>query len=571
VGLVIGAGAAAALWKTGHGMLRPLGAAAGVLGAAAGFASARRRRWDDTDVALYLDAKLDAEEAIATAVELDGKRDDELVHDAHVVVISQATRALAQATRAQVRAPLFRPWHAALPVAGAAIAYMSVIPLPKALPGAAPPPGVDRVQLADVAGLEKIIKLSEIDARDEAQKERFRKLADEARRMQDKIRAGTARREAQADIAKLRDAITAERLSLGDGEQRAGMESALGKLGENPDLKNAEKALGDRDMVGLDEEMERLANKLEKSARQRAQKTLEEAADAAKKAGAKDVAKELEQQKRRMMERGKKADKLRELAQELGSALRPEGKEALEDWNRSGSGEDAQKLADALEKGLEKLTPEQRRRLTESLKKQIEKTPEEGIGKGPSKQQLKDLAEQLGTPEGQKQLEEELKHMAEAPEPGSDEAERQKALDNAEEGAGEAEGQLGGGAPMPIPVAGSSGKDGKSSPSKSAKDGMNGTDAQPGHSDGGGPGSHKGQTGVVEGGEMKARASAMLNKGKPMPGIVMGRGAARAGETANIVGTGALGAAAPGEVGGMDRSEVPEEYREQVGRYFQPK
>ena len=42
------------------------------------------------------------------------------------------------------------------------------------------------------------------------------------------------------------------------------------------------------------------------------------------------------------------------------------------------------------------------------------------------------------------------------------------------------------------------------------------------------------------------------------------------GETANQVGSGALGAVGPAEVGGMERSDVPEEYREQVGRYFSP-
>jgi hypothetical protein len=56
-----------------------------------------------------------------------------------------------------------------------------------------------------------------------------------------------------------------------------------------------------------------------------------------------------------------------------------------------------------------------------------------------------------------------------------------------------------------------------------------------------------------------------------MPGIVMGRTSARPGETANVQGTGALGAAGPNEVGAIERSDVPEEYREQVGRYFQPK
>jgi hypothetical protein len=55
-----------------------------------------------------------------------------------------------------------------------------------------------------------------------------------------------------------------------------------------------------------------------------------------------------------------------------------------------------------------------------------------------------------------------------------------------------------------------------------------------------------------------------------MRGTSLGRAPARAGETANQRGTGALGKVAPKEVGGVQRSEVPQEYREQVGRYFQP-
>ncbi|MEO7328961.1 MAG: hypothetical protein ABI193_10305 [Minicystis sp.] len=562
IGLLIGAGVSAAAWQTRHGSLRPSGAAAGLLGAAVGLFVARKKRWSDPHVALYLDGKLDADEAISTAVEMETRADDE--RPARAVVLSQATQALAGATRKRVRAPMLRPVHLALPLAAAAIVWVSTLPLPPAKASTLPPPGSDKVQLAQVAGLEKIIKLGEVDARDEAQKERLKKLAEEARRIREKLREGAEKREVQADIAKLRDSITAERLSLGDGQQRAGMESALGKLGENPNFKDAEKALGDRDLVKFDEEMERLANKLEKNDREQAKKTLEDAAEAAKKAGAPDVAKELEKQKQLLDERSKKGEKLRELAKELGEGLPEEGKEALKDFAGSGSGKDQQKLAEELDKALGKMTPEQRKQLAENLKKKMAAAPEEGGGKGPSKKQLKEMADQLGTPEGQKQLEDELKKMAEEPAPGSEEAERQKQLGEAEEGAGEAEGEVNG-TPMPMPVAGQGeGKDGKD-----GKDGKG--EGQAGHSEGGGPGDHAGQTGVIEGGDLKSRANAKINKGKPMPGRVMGRSAGKAGDTANLGGTGALGQAAPGEIGGVERSDVPEEYREQVGRYFQPK
>jgi hypothetical protein len=575
VGLLVGAGASAALWQTRHGALRPAGVAVGLLGAAAGLGLARRRRWADADVALYLDARLDADEAIATAHELtrhDGGTSEvppslpDGTHDpARAVVVSRAASALGRATPGAVRPPVLRPWHAALPVGAAAIGWISIAPLPPLPPGAPAAPGTGTVQLARVDGLEKVIKLAQASARDEAQRERLKKLAEEAKKLRDKLKDGIEKRQAQDEIARLKDGILAERLSLGDGQQRQGMESALGKLGEDPALKNAQKALGDRDLVRLDEEMERLANKLESADRRRAQQTLEDAAEAARRSGAPDVARALEEEKRRLAELGKKADRLRALAKELGDALDDEGREALQDFDRKGGGKEAQKLAEELDEALGKLTPEQRKKLAENLKKKMTEAPgqqgdpEEGLSPG----DLKDLADQLDTPEGQQQLEDALKKMAEDPAEGSEEGERQKRLDDAEEGAGEAEQQLGG-VPMPMPGGGGQ-------PSPGQRSGPPGGTPLAGHTEGEGPGSHHGRTGVVEGGEMRARAAGRLGKGRPMPGVVMGRSPGRAGDTANTVGQGGLGSAAADEVGGVERSDVPEEYREQVGRYFQPK
>jgi hypothetical protein len=204
LGLVLGAAGSAAAWKTRHGLLRPTGAALGLLGAAAGFAVARRRRWSEGAVALYLDGKFGAHEAIATAVELDAPREDageDGGDDARAVVISQATEALAQATPQRVRAPWSSPWQAALPLGAAAIAYVCTLPLPPAPPAPALPPGAGTVQLAEVRGLEKIMKLGEVDARDDAQRERLEKLAAAARSIRDKLKDGVVKREAQADIA----------------------------------------------------------------------------------------------------------------------------------------------------------------------------------------------------------------------------------------------------------------------------------------------------------------------------------------------------------------------------------
>jgi hypothetical protein len=562
VGLVVGAGAAGAAWHWRQGTLRPWAAAAGALGAAAGFAVARRKRWDDPEVALYLDGKLGSDETITTALELEAQSDAA----AAAVVVSQATDVLDKAEPRAVRPQLWRPWHVAVPVAAAAIGYLSWIPLPPAPPAAALPPGVDKVQLADLQGLEKVIRLAELDARDDAQKKRLNELAEDAKKLREKLKTGVEKREARADVAKLRDGVTAERLSLGEGEQRQGLESAIGKLEQNPDMKGAAKALGDRDLTSFDEEMERLANKLEAKDREQAKKTLEEAAEAAKKAGAPGVAKALEEQKRLMDQRGKEADKLKELAKALGDGLPEDAKEALEDFEGSGSGKDQQKLAEKLEDALEKLTPEQRKKLAENLKKQIGKSLENGAEPAPAdKQQLKDLAEQLSTPEGQERLQKELERLAEEGGPDSEESRRQQGLDQGQQGLDDTEKQLGG-APMPMPMAGGD-KPGQGQ--GAGKDDKGKDSGGPGP--GGGKGDHEGQTKEVDGKGVRSRADAKINKGQPMPGVVLGRSSGRAGDTANRQGTGALGQVAPQEVGGVERSDIPEEYREQVGRYFQPK
>ncbi len=565
VGLTVGAAASGAAWYLRVDQARPAGAALGVVGAAVGFLIARRRRFTDVETALYLDARLASNEAIATAIDLE-RTSDAGDDPARAVVIQHASLALATATPKRVRPRMWSAVHALLPVAAAGIVYLSLRPLPPAPAAPPPPPGVARVQLADVAGLERIEQLANLDGRDEAQRERLKHLASEAKKLREKLKDGMEQREAQAEIARLRDGITAERLSLGDGEQRAGLEAAQSKLGENPNLKNAQKALGDRDLVSFDEEMERLANKLEKEDRELAKKTLEEAAEAAKKQGAKDVARELERQKELLEERGQKRDKVKELAKALGDSLGEDGKQALQDFEGSGSRKDMRNLEKHLEEALEKMSPEERKRLQENLKKKMAKQGGEAGG-GASKEQMKELLRQLDTEEGQKQLEDELKKMAE-----DDEAKRQEQLDDAQEGAGEAEGQING-TPIPMPMEANGDSKGDDHKKMAGKgDGDKGGEPNGGHSDD--PPSkadHEGMTGVIQGGEMKARANAKINKAKPMPGVVMGRASGRPGETANVQGSGAIGKVGPGEVGGIERSDVPEEYREQVGRYFQPK
>jgi len=561
-GLLFGVSAAALAWYTGQGQLRPWAGAVGVLGALVGLAIARRKRWNDGSVALFLDGRLGAQEVISTAHELrsDLDKGEESSGPAFAVVVSQANEALGKATRKKVRPPMWRPAHAIAPLSAAAIAYVSWIPLP---PQPEPPPvapGSEIVQLADVSGLDEIIALADMDARDEDQKRRLEKISSDAQKLKERLAEGMEKREAQAEIARLKDEIVAERLSIGEGERRAGLEAAIGALESNPDLSKAARALGDRDLTAFDEEMRRLAQQLEDDSRKQAAETLERAEEAAKKAGADDVAKELAQQRKLLEERMRQSEKLKELSDSLGEGLSQEGGEALEELGESGDPKAQKKLVEELEKALGELSDEERKQLAENMKKRAQELEDQGGEMGEqSAEDLREMAKRLETPEGQRELAEQLKEMAKKPQE-SDESKRQQGLDDAQRGAGQAERQLG------IPRSGGN-------PGPGGKPGSKGGDkgGKGGPGSGGDEGEHEGETKRVPGSELRSHTKTPMNQGAPMPGMVTGRAPGQAGGTANKRGTGALGIVGPDEVGALERGEVPEEYREQVGRYFQTK
>jgi len=589
VGLAVGVVGAVIVWRTGHGSLRLLCALGGVGGLAAGALVARRRRWTDVDVALWLDDRLATEEAITTAVGLRNQAEDD--DEARAVVVSTAATALAGAEgKARAGRPgVLRPLHALAPIAVAALVLVAREPMP-VRPVPAQAPGEARVQLSEVDGLKKVAELGQATARDDAQKERLEKIAKDAEKLRADLDKGLERREALDRIAKLRDEIAAERLTLGEGERRAGLEAAMSKLEQTDVTKEAARALGDHDLEKMDREMERIANAREKRDRESAKRALEDAAAAAKANGAPDVGKSLEQDKKSVEERERRAEALRDLekAMEDSGVASPEQKSEAEALDRKGSDEAAKKLADAMGKALEKLTPEERKKLAEKLKKQAKS----GGSQSDSKQ-LKDLADDLSTPEGQEQLEKQLKEMA-SEDDESEESKGQKQLDDAEEGADGAEGEIGGQKPGQGqgPGQGEGQGEGQGQPGQGQGHGGHGKVPIPIPMPGQGPGSgdasgnqpgggghhhdtgtgpHDGQTeGVDAAGTLRSRARGPLNRAPGMPGSTTGRLPGRSGGTANVQGTGALGAAAPSEIDGVDHSDVPEEYREQVRQYFQP-
>jgi hypothetical protein len=592
LGLALSLVPAAIAWKTRHGALRPLCALVGLGGAIGGALVARRKRWSDVDVALWLDDRLETEEAITTAVELRNQAEDD--DEARAVVVSTAASALAAGNEKCVRPPVLRPLHMLTPIAVAALVFVARSPLPPA-PVVAQAPGESRVQIAQVEGLKRVAQLGQATARDDAQKERLEKIAKDAEKLRADLEKGLEKREALDRIAKLRDAIAAERLTLGEGEKRAGLEAAMSKLEQSDVTKEAAKALGDHDLEKMDAEMERIANAREKRDRETAKKALEEAAAAAKANGAPDVGKALEQEKKSLEEREKRAEMLRDLekAMEDSGTAGPEQKSEAESLDRKGSDEAAKKLADAMGKALEKLSPEERKRLAEKLKQQARKG-----GTQADPQKMKDLADDLSTPEGQKKLEEELKELAKQDDE-SPESKGQKQLDDAEEGADGAEGDVDGEQPgqgqhgfgqgpgQQGPGEGQGQGQGQGEPGSGKGHGAgkmpiplpgNGSGNASGDGSGGpvhhhdtGTGSHVGKTEAVgAAGSLRSRAKGPLNRAPGMPGSTTGWTPGKSGGTANVQGTGALGAAGPGEIDGVDHSDVPEEYREQVRQYFQP-
>jgi hypothetical protein len=560
VGLALGALGALGLWGLRLGQLRPFAAGLGVIGAGVGAFVATRRRWSDTHVALYLDARLGTDETVTTA--LSAKSANSAEEPALALVVERAASLLGSANPAQVKPRVWARVHALLPLGAAAIIGISWLPLPKAPAVVAAPPGAGTVRSDNLKGLEKIEALDHLPGRTPEQDARLKALAEQAKKLRENLAKGLEKREALSEIAKLRDGIAAERLKLGDQQNRPGLDAALRSFNKSPSLRDAQKALGNGDLTAFDDEMQKLANRAEMSDRQAAKEALEQAAKEAREKGAKGLADALDAERRLFDKREAHAEVLRDFAKGLKSKLSPEAQEDLKEFGRSGNPAAEQRLSDALEQALEGLSPEERQRLQERMQKQLEDA--DGDASPMSKKQLEEMAKKLSTEEGVEALKKQLQEMAK-PDP-SDDSKREQGLGDADRGGSAAERGLGA---VPIPMDGE-GSPGESGTGDRGKDGKSDGSGGPGSQHDTGAGAHAGSTPEVAGKELRSKAEAQLQAGAPMHGATLGRAPARAGETANEVGTGSLGTAQQTEVGAVDHSDIPEEYREQVGRYFEP-
>jgi hypothetical protein len=417
-------------------------------------------------------------------------------------------------------------------------------------------PGESRVTLAQVEGLEASAKLAQISARDDAQRQRLAAIARDAAALRESLRAGMDRRDAQDRLARLREAIDTERLSLGDGARRAGLESAVSRLEQTPATRGAARALGDHDLQEMDEETSRIANAREKHDRALADTAMDEAARAARGAGASDVGAALDAERQLLAKRAAQADALREMADALkqAGALGDEAQRALDSLDRQGSEESARELAKALAEAWSKLTPEEKARLAAKVAKQ---RAQAAAAAG--------SASSSAPPPDAKQLEDEMRAMAND-DTESDEARRQAALDAAGAGAAQAEASLGG--------AGTGGNQGGAGNGPSAAQVGGGNASGDGAGGGGGhdfgTGSHAGTTAKLDGETFRSRAQAHLNAAAGMPSAVTTFSPGRPGDVATALTTGDLRAVGSGQLESVEKSDVPEEYRDHVRQYFNP-
>jgi hypothetical protein len=529
-------------------------AAASGLGLAVGAWVARARQLSLHELSLYLDHKLGTKEAISTALSFQSGAEDQ-DSDTVSLLVARAETALREMDLAKAAPRFWSKLHASLPVGAALSAAVCLVDPRPSPPVPSPPPHTEQVDESVAAELERVLDtLEKVTPRDPAQEKRLDALAEKARTLKEKVRKGASKRDVQSELAELSRGVLAEKLSFGDGAERAGLESALEELGE-PSLQGAKEALEDRDLTELDAEMSRLANELEKESRAKARKALEDAAKAAREQGAPGVAENLEEQAKKLEERGRQADALKQAAKQLEDQLSDLGKKDLEELEKTGDPEAKQRLAEEIAEKLSKMSDAESQELAKKIEEEAKRTaadPNASKQAQDAAKRAEALARELGTAEGKAQLERQMRELAKDDVP-SPEAQNQELLRSAQAALDKAKRDAGQGGPSPEATGSPSGAPGASSGEAPKTKKRRGT-----------------PTDRSSAKSLKSRANTSVRDGTTLPITKTGRTGSRPGETANRAGKAALGQVSAEEVDGVSRSDVPEEYREQVGRYFEP-
>jgi hypothetical protein len=537
-GLALSALACGAAWWLGAGMPRSGLIVLVAFGAAGGLGLARRRRWSDADVALFLDARLQTREVVSTAVALGSEPAGDAGHD----VVRQAMRALERPVTAGALPRLWTRWLLVAPPAAIAFAAAALAPT-RAGPAVPVEPGTDAVVRADVPGLEAIEKLARLDVADPKAAADLDRATAEARALRAALRTGVERREALSRLAAIRDDLQSARLR-GAEHAAHGLAEAASALRAAVALREATEALEAGDLVAFDRHMHELANRAEAASRSAALEGLEAARQAAARIGSPELAERLRRDAEHFAARARDAELLRELAEALADALSPRAREALERFRETGDLEAQRALAEALGEALRSLTEAERRRLAEQLSRQAEQARP---GRALTPDELRQLAERLASPEGRQRLAETLRRLASAS--ADPDGLRQDALDEAERGLAEAERDLAG---VPLPAPGQPGS-GSGSP---------GPDPS--------PGDHAGETAPVAGNTLRAKARTALDPSASTLAAGLGRTAPPPTSGFPAPTPRDLEAQGPSELEAVERGDLPEAYREQVRRYFTP-
>jgi hypothetical protein len=526
----ITAAAAGALWLARSGRPSWPSLATLPLVMTAGLGVALKRRWSDTDVALFLDARSGSEEAITTAL---GTRADA---DVAARVERDALRALAAFPRRAAPRILF-PRHGVVLLAAAVVALAPrVIPV-RPVPAPVRAPTVARVHLEPQA-LARVEALRELSAKSAEERARLEALAEQARKLDARNAAGIERRAALDGLGRLREGVDRERLAA--RTSAAGREAAARALAQSAETEKAAEAVRRMDLVALDREMDRLARSLEARSRKIAREALDQAHEAARAKGDDALADALDEQRRLLKRRAERSQALKELSRLLDGALPKDVKRKLSRLDRE-SADGAEALADALANALEGLTAEERQRLAKSLAEQAFAGQN---ARALTKEELDRLVKELTSPAGRDALRRQLEALARGE--ASEAGERERALALAELAVADAAASITG------------------------QGGGNGASAGSGAPDrGGGQGAHTGASSEVGASSFAARADGRPTGGIPIgevPGVSAAVPVARSVRSRAV----ALEAAAPREVGAVEHSNVPREYRDQVGRYFAP-
>lgn len=514
-----------------------------LVGAAAGALVAHLRRPSDESLALLFDFELGGRQQIPLALELEPSS----VLGRHVRAEATALLERAQAKRTLELPRLWQRKHWLLPLWVVSAALALGLPFPEA-PPTLTPPGAQLLQLQTLDELSDLAALRELPGLSEPERRRLSDLGERAQRLQQRLAEGLPQREALAEVARLQSTLTAELAALGAGSEPAGLEAAVRVLQGGSDTLRAADALGTFDLSRLDDEMRRLSSSEERVARQRARQSLEHARDAASAVGAPNVSRVLNEQLRSFDEREATARQLRDLLRELGARTpsepateapnaesaepprgrdrKPEGTEAAE----SASPERlAERLLDGLERGEMDFRPPPGAALEPSAQMDGEQV----------RQQLASRLNQLQTP--------------------SPRARHQQALSSAARGLGRLERTLAGrSTPLPRPHSGPAGN----TPAQARDTGA------PSSGPGGSRGQHAGRTAEVDGSELRAKTEQALDPRRGRTSLSSGRTLGRSGTAAAPPRTDDVRAAGPEQLEGMERAAIPQEYREQVSRYF---